>query len=532
MSRAISSNRVSPSRRIRAIAKLLGIVALLIMPGRVSAQDMTQIFDAEANYRILTRYGLTTEITLADYLATGVMGITFSLKSCDSTRADYYSTASVQSGNLVLESNTLGHVHGPNTQAETVCTVTGTDGNTTQDQEYRLYTVSDRIPFGLSSGALSLVEARANELDIRITVPESSSYVRLGWRKTGKSPTFRVVSGVSSDTVLTIPGLETGTEYEIRASLMTRQSFDLYRAGNSGPPTTLILQVTPAYQWANNLSGSGLGKSQTLQARTMNDTPPRPRPPEIRRPTLSIDDVTGLESDGELIFTVSLDAPGSRRITVSYATADGTARAGSDYTATSGTVIFAVGEVEQTIAVPVLDDALDEPDETFTVILSRPVNATLGDDEGTGTIVDDDDAPTLSIDDVTGLESDGELIFTVSLDAPGSRRITVSYATADGTARAGSDYTATSGTVIFAEGEVEQTIAVPVLDDALDEPDETFTVILSRPVNATLGDDEGTGTIVDADDAPTLSIDDVTGLESDGELIFTVSLDAPGSCQC
>ena len=69
----------------------------------------------------------------------------------------------------------------------------------------------------------------------------------------------------------------------------------------------------------------------------------------------------------------------------------------------------------------------------------------------------------------------------------------MSYATADGTARAGSDYTATSGTVIFAEGEVEQTIAVPVLDDALDEPDETFTVILSRPVNATLGDDEGTG---------------------------------------
>ena len=80
-------------------------------------------------------------------------------------------------------------------------------------------------------------------------------------------------------------------------------------------------------------------------------------------------------------------------MSVSYATADGTAAAGSDYTAASGTLRFEPGETAQTIAVATLDDGTSESEETFTVELSAPSGATVADGTGVGTITDDDAAP-------------------------------------------------------------------------------------------------------------------------------------------
>ena len=232
----------------------------------VTDDDKSTVFAADASYRILTHYGSPTEIVLADYLADGGTGITFALSSCDEWRGDYYNSAIVEDGRLALESNTLGHVHGLNTQTETVCTVTGTGGGRNQEQEFRLYTVSDRTPLPLLPGALSLVEARLSELDIRISVPQGAQeYLRLGWREIGGQPTFRVVSGVSDGTVLTITGLEQGTEYDVRASLMTFQAFDLYRVGNSGAPLSLIPDGGPDSEWVGNLASGGLGKSQAIR---------------------------------------------------------------------------------------------------------------------------------------------------------------------------------------------------------------------------------------------------------------------------
>ncbi len=222
------------------VTLLFATVALLITAGPARAEP---VFTPDADYRILTIYGVNTSIELADYQAEGVTA-TFVLKSCDTSRADYYSTASVTDGKLKLTSNTLGHVHGLNPQNETVCTVTGTAGSDTEDGVFRLYTVSDRAPHQLD--ALSLSEARPDAVDIQITGVPDSSYVRLGWRKSGRTPTFRLVSGVSSGTVLTIPNLDVNTEYEIRAYLMTRQSFDLYRSGNTDMPGTLISEGAPA----------------------------------------------------------------------------------------------------------------------------------------------------------------------------------------------------------------------------------------------------------------------------------------------
>ena len=128
-------------------------------------------------------------------------GITFTLESCDSARIDYYDSAAVAGGKLTLTSNTLGHIHGLGTQTETTCTVTGTGSVGSQEQEFELYTVSNRTPQPLHPGDLSLVEARTNELDVQVSVPEDSiQYVRIGWRKIGGGgPTFGVVSGVTED---------------------------------------------------------------------------------------------------------------------------------------------------------------------------------------------------------------------------------------------------------------------------------------------------------------------------------------------
>ena len=249
-------------------------------------------------------------------------------------------------------------------------------------------------------------------------------------------------------------------------------------------------------------------------------------------PGLSIDDVTVAEDSGTAQFTVTLDDTADQSVTVAYATTDGTAEAGSDYTTTAGTLTIEPGSVTGTISVPILDDDIDEPGESFVVVLSNATNATINDAEGSATITDNDeppaDAPALSIDDVTVAEDEGTARFTVTLDNSYDEPVTVAYATSDGTAESGSDYTATSGTLTLDAGSMTGTISVPVLEDTIDELDETFSVTLSTAVNATISDAEGLGTITDNDEPPAespgISIDDVTVDEDAENARFTVTL--------
>ncbi|QEH35011.1 Calx-beta domain protein [Aquisphaera giovannonii] len=250
-------------------------------------------------------------------------------------------------------------------------------------------------------------------------------------------------------------------------------------------------------------------------------------------PTISIGDrrvTEGNSGSTAAEFIVSLSAASGKTITVAYATSNGTATAGSDYTAASGTLTFAPGETSKAISVAVLGDTLAEADEAYSVTLSTPTNATLADASATGTILDDDDVPTLSVGDVTVAEGDSgsvQAVFTVSLSAASGETITVGYATANGTATAGSDYTAASGTLTFAPGETSKTINVDVLGDLLPEGLETFLVQLSSPTNATLADAQGEGTIVDNDGAPSLLVADASVVEGDGgasEAAFQVTL--------
>ncbi|MFM9032989.1 MAG: Calx-beta domain-containing protein [Mycobacterium sp.] len=215
-------------------------------------------------------------------------------------------------------------------------------------------------------------------------------------------------------------------------------------------------------------------------------------------------------------FTVALSAPSAVPVTVSFATANGTAIAGQDYTAAAGTVTFSAGQISRQISVDVTGDRVVEPNETFTVSLSKPTGARLGTvATATATIVNDD-LPVVSISPVSLTVVEGNsgvtpAAFAVSLSAASPTQVTVRYATSSTpgnspgnkrSATAGQDYTAATGTVTFAPGQTTRLFSVSVLGDTAVESDETFAVTLSSPTGAQLGTAKATATIADDDLAP------------------------------
>ncbi len=214
--------------------------------------------------------------------------------------------------------------------------------------------------------------------------------------------------------------------------------------------------------------------------------------------------VEGNDGVRQLAFTVTLSAAATSTVSVNYATANGTATAGSDYVATSGKLDFLAGETTKQILIDIIGDTAYEANEAFSVALSgASANARIATASATGTIANDDSqppppaAPTLAISSVSALESAGTFVFTVTLSAASSSRVTVRFGTANGTATAGKtgDYTATSGTLTFNPGETSKTIAIAVRNDTLIETDETFFINLSRASGATIDVGRGTGTI-------------------------------------
>src|SRR5262249_52452092 len=153
-----------------------------------------------------------------------------------------------------------------------------------------------------------------------------------------------------------------------------------------------------------------------------------------------------------------------------------TASAGYDYVAASGTITFNPGETTQTITVMVNGDRLAEPNETFVLNLSSPVNAMILRDQSLGTIIDDE--PRISISDVARAEGQRAhptlFPFTVTLPAAYDQAVTLSCRPPDVTANSGEDYTAKTGTLTFNPGETTKTIAISVIGDSKKEADETF----------------------------------------------------------
>ncbi len=321
-------------------------------------------------------------------------------------------------------------------------------------------------------------------------------------------------------------------------------------------------------------------------------------------PALSIEDAEVTEADGEIVFAVTMDILSSRTVRVDWETTDGTAKAGEDYTSRKGELVFAARKTRQEATVPVLDDSVGEPNETFTVKLSNPRNATVERAEAAGFILDDDlpmvsisaaagsveegedvqfnvarsgnlDAglsvtvrvnetgsflaatppttvtfgsgesaavlrmatvddnrdeadgsveavlgesdeynigdpdralvavtdndrpPAIGVEGARAFENVGEIVFPITLAGTSDRVVTVEWSTSDGTARTDEDYRGATGMVNFPPGQTVESIRVLLLDDMLLEEDETFTVVLNRAVNGTLGQGTATGVIAD-----------------------------------
>src|SRR5205085_631752 len=263
---------------------------------------------------------------------------------------------------------------------------------------------------------------------------------------------------------------------------------------------------------------------------------------------------------GPFVVTVTLTGATEVPIPIDFATQNGTAVAGSDYTATSGTLNFPpslAASQQLTFNVPITADNVVEPDETFTVVATNPIvgdnidetnetltmtlsglspNAILGTAVGTGTILGDDPPPAISINDVTVVEGNSgttNAVFTVTLSNPSQTTVTVDYATSDGSATvADNDYAAIPTTTLtFLPGVTSRTISVVVNGDTRHESDETFNVNLSNPTGgaaapALIADNQGVGTIQDDDTVPAISIDNPTVTEG-GIATFNVTLDHP-----
>ena len=250
-------------------------------------------------------------------------------------------------------------------------------------------------------------------------------------------------------------------------------------------------------------------------------------------PSLSVDNVGVSEGDAgttDAEFTVSLSAASGRTVTVDYGTLGGAATAPDDFASTSGTLTFTPGQVTKTVTVTVKGDVLDEGNETYSLDLSTPSNATIADGQGTGTITDDDPVPTVGVGDATVTEGNTgtkDATFTVTLSVSSGRPVSVNYATADGTAIAPGDYTAMSGTLTFAAGETSKDVKVPVVGELSAEHTESFSLNLTAPSNASIADNQGIGTVTDNDPDPPVGIDSVSVPEGDAgpsQATFTVSL--------
>lgn len=257
-------------------------------------------------------------------------------------------------------------------------------------------------------------------------------------------------------------------------------------------------------------------------------------------PQFTVADVTVAEdvSGGEAQFTVTLaEAAPAGGVAFKFSTADGSATAGSDYTArTNFDVSVAEGANTATFKVPVTDDTRDEPNEDFTVTVKH---ADGGEQTATATITDDDAPPAVTIGDATVTEGDSETSpanFNVQLSGPSGRSIVVRYTTVNGTATAPADYQAATGSITIPPGEDSGTVTVNVVGDTLPEPPpaENFTVVLQTIDNATPGaDTQGLGTINDNDSPPAItavgdaSVTEGNADEVDANFLVTLSKAAP-----
>lgn len=271
---------------------------------------------------------------------------------------------------------------------------------------------------------------------------------------------------------------------------------------------------------------------------------------DVATGTIKNDDATVRISGGQvtegdagsqnLNFAVSLTQPSTHDVVVHLQVTDGTAKAGLDYQVPANLdVTIPAGTTTVLVPVAVLGDLLNEGNETFAVKIASAENAKLGVADATGTIIDNDPAPIVSIANAQVTEGNSgttDLVFTIHLSAASGQTVTVLVTPQSGTATSGVDFSASAQTIQFDPGQTDKTFVVHAIGDNIYEKDETFSVALSNPSGATLGSTPGqqavaTGTILNDEAIPTISIGDVSIAEGSSNSTttfnFTITLSGP-----
>ena len=254
-------------------------------------------------------------------------------------------------------------------------------------------------------------------------------------------------------------------------------------------------------------------------------------------PAISVGDVFIDEAARTASFFVTLNKPSTAPVGVSYSAAGDTATAGSDFSAASGLLSFAPGEVVKTVTVPILNDSQAELDEYFTIQLASPSNATLADASGLATIAANDAppaaAPYVSARALVTDESAALQLVVIELSAPSTNEVRIDYDIQNGTANYHSsvpDFQRVNGTLVFAPGVTAMTVAMPVINDSSAEPTELAWVVLDTPVNASVPqrltpifffDNDATAGV------PAISVSDPVVDEAAGRATFMVWLNKP-----
>ena len=253
------------------------------------------------------------------------------------------------------------------------------------------------------------------------------------------------------------------------------------------------------------------------------------------RPMVSVEQVASPVEEGEdAQFRVTRTVVTEGALTVRYSVSETGAMVASGEEGAKS-VTFGDGDTARTVTVPTEDDTVQEADSVVTVTLTPDAAYDVGTGAAEVTVTDDESPPGLSIGDGSiseGDRGDTNMSFTVTLSPEAAGTVTVDWATADGTATAGADYTAANGTLTFNAGETNKTVSVVVAGDNVDEPNETFTVTLSNASSgAVIGDGAATGTITDDDATPTVTLMLSPGTidEDGGTSTLTASLDRPSS---
>ncbi len=312
-----------------------------------------------------------------------------------------------------------------------------------------------------------------------------------------KCKAFTLVLKLDGTATLTAADIDDGSvdECGIKSLVVSKTAFNCSEIGVH----TVTLTVT-----------DNCGNISTCQA-SVTVTDPNP-------PVLTINDVEVLESSGTAAVTVRLANARACDVSFTVVSANNTALTPGDYSAIASTVYTIPGGTNSVVInIPITDDKVSEPTESFFIRLSNPVNGVIGDDQGVVTILDDDMPPKVLISDASITEG-GTLIFTVSLSNVSSSDITVTLGFTNVTT-SNSDYVFNPVTVSFPSGTTTVTAVVATNLDNLQEVNETLIVKIIGTTGS-VGDtsDTGTGTIIDDDDVP-IAVDD--NLTTDEDVVLT-----------